>query len=214
MNVSAVPDVAGTAGRNAATPTADSLIWEANDSLSYHLTMADYFDAAPHLAIWPATTPEDPANNAYYQEGDVNWHETLAEDVLMDANTLTSSSSTYTTPPSTVIKSLEDMRGYTAQYFGLSGETDPYLIRHFSFATEGEARFFKVHFRKVANEGKEFVPAHFMISSNELGNTMKRETSLFSDDSMAAELDKIIQPNDGRLLFKLYVKCSIVMAFR
>ncbi|KAH8894537.1 hypothetical protein GQ53DRAFT_820911 [Thozetella sp. PMI_491] len=84
-------------------------------------------------------------------------------------------------PSSDPVRSLDDTDGFLAQYFGLSGETDPYLIRHFRFASESDCRFFKVHFRRVAAEWNDLesaVPVHFMTSSDKLGNLMKAETTL------------------------------------
>lgn len=51
-----------------------------------------------------------------------------------------------------VVNSLDDRSGTNAQYFGLSGESDPYLLRHYRYDAQGEFRFFKLTFRKAADD--------------------------------------------------------------
>lgn len=50
----------------------------------------------------------------------------------------------------TEVCSIDDTEGFSAQYFGLSGESDPFLLNHIKYDENNERRYFKVHFRKAA----------------------------------------------------------------
>ncbi|KAF5004709.1 hypothetical protein FDECE_8820 [Fusarium decemcellulare] len=182
------------------------MAWNPGDSMDGQPLAPDLLEAVPQMASW-LTMLGDAADDRM----DLTWQEYPINEMVPNHRHRTESSSGMAVTPSTVIKSLDDMPGFTAQYLGLSGETDPYLIRHFHFASEGEARFFKVHFRQVASEGNgitlDGVPAHFMISSEELGKTMKPETTLHDpSESMGTKLNDMINPNDGRRLVRLFLR--------
>lgn len=46
--------------------------------------------------------------------------------------------------------SLDGLPGVSAQYLGLSGHTDPYLLRHFRWDEEHQRKYFKLHFRRAS----------------------------------------------------------------
>ena len=76
-------------------------------------------------------------------------------------------------------QSLDETEGYSAQYFGLSGEMDPYLLRHFHFAdADTTKKFFKVHYRQVSPESPNDIPVHFRLTAHELANPLVSETSI------------------------------------
>ncbi|KAL2812918.1 hypothetical protein BDW59DRAFT_35404 [Aspergillus cavernicola] len=111
------------------------------------------------------------------------------------------------------IRSLDKREGFSCQYFGLSGESDPYLLRHFRFPSDGETRFFKVHFRSLAAEGRiddsRQLPVHFMVSSDELGNAMKSETTFGHEsppDCVRSRLDRMVSTEDGQRLVGLFLR--------
>jgi hypothetical protein len=107
------------------------------------------------------------------------------------------------------VHSLDDLEGHSAQYFGLSGESDPYLLRHFRWDENGERQFIRVHFRNVlANNDTKEIPIHFALSKDELAKETKLETTISRDSSKGTareRLDKLIRPEDGRRLIALYV---------
>ncbi|KAL3444612.1 hypothetical protein BJX65DRAFT_310798 [Aspergillus insuetus] len=115
--------------------------------------------------------------------------------------------------PAPSVRSLDKLDGFSSQYFGLSGESDPYLLRHFRFLSDGQTQFFKVHFRSLAaqseSENSTRPPVQFMVSSDELGNAMKSETT-FGDSprsgSARQALDDIVGPEDGRRLVGLFLR--------
>lgn len=101
--------------------------------------------------------------------------------------------------------SLDEMQDFTAQLFGISAESDPWLLRHCRFDEHGLRRFYKMHFRSVANiREPEQVPVHFMIASNDLKEGFKNDTApSTSEHDLRTELDNLIPAEDGRRLFKL-----------
>ncbi|ETN36712.1 uncharacterized protein HMPREF1541_08990 [Cyphellophora europaea CBS 101466] len=46
--------------------------------------------------------------------------------------------------------SLDLLRGVSPQYLGLSGHTDPHLLRHFRWDEDHQRKYFKLHFRRAA----------------------------------------------------------------
>lgn len=101
--------------------------------------------------------------------------------------------------------SLDEMQDFTAQLFGISAESDPWLLRHCRFDEHGVRRFYKVHFRNVADVSEpEQVPVHFMIASNDLVEGFKGDTALSPPEhDSRIELENLIPTEDGRRLFKL-----------
>lgn len=110
--------------------------------------------------------------------------------------------------------SLDEMQDFTAKLFGISAESDPWLLRHCRFDEHGLRRFYKVHFRNVADISEpEQVPVHFMIASNDLVEGFKSDTAPSSSEhDLRTELENLIPTEDGRRLFKLYVN-RLLMQF-
>ncbi|KAJ9252879.1 transcriptional regulator family: Fungal Specific TF [Paecilomyces variotii] len=103
--------------------------------------------------------------------------------------------------------SLDEMQDFTAKLFGISAESDPWLLRHCRFDEHGLRRFYKVHFRNVADISEpEQVPIHFMIASNDLVEGFKSDTApSSSENDLRTELENLIPTEDGRRLFKLFL---------
>lgn len=133
---------------------------------------------------------------------------------------------------STTIHSLDQIDGQSAQYFGLSGESDPYLLRHFRWDENGERPFVRVHFRRVGPEAKatsvdsepfndipdgtmtpeirdfekKGVPIHFALAKDELAKEARLETAVLMDlpsEAAREELNRLIHPEDGRRMVAL-----------
>lgn len=75
-------------------------------------------------------------------------------------------------------QSLDEAAGYSVQYSGLSGEMDPYLLRHFKFPDAGTTKFFKVHYRQLAPETPSDIPVHFRLTSHDIADSLTPETSV------------------------------------
>lgn len=133
---------------------------------------------------------------------------------------------------STSVQSLDQLEGLSAQYFGLSGESDPYLLRHFRWDENGQRPFVRVHFRRVGPESratgvnsqssrrapevmgssgsrdaeKKNIPIHFALAKDELAKEAKLETATPSSllsESARDELNRLIHPEDGRRMVAL-----------
>lgn len=85
-------------------------------------------------------------------------------------------------------QSLDNAAGYSVQYSGLSGEMDPYLLRHFRFPDVGTAKFFKVHYRQLAPESPSDIPVHFRLTSHDIADSLTPETSLSSGRELLENL--------------------------
>jgi hypothetical protein len=114
------------------------------------------------------------------------------------------------------INSIDDKIGTNAQYFGLSGESDPYLLRHYRYNNSGEFNQFKLSYRKVADDNSSAewsyfqppndVPVYFKISADDLEGEMKEETSIrpnASAEMTRKELYELVQIEDGCRLMDL-----------
>jgi len=98
-------------------------------------------------------------------------------------------------------QSLDKMDGLFAQLFGLSGESDPYLLRHFHWDENEQRPFIRVHFRKVDSE-LNGVPIHFALAKDELAAGLKAEAAHLGPPNREL-LDRLIPPEDGRRMIRL-----------
>ncbi|KAH8807247.1 fungal-specific transcription factor domain protein [Xylogone sp. PMI_703] len=117
------------------------------------------------------------------------------------------------------INSIDHKRGINAQYFGLSGESDPFLLRHYQYDEKGEFNQFKLSYRKVADDSplsglpdshsSNGVPVYFKISADDLEREMKEETAIrpnVSPEMMRKELYELVKVEDGCRLMDLFLK--------
>ena len=129
---------------------------------------------------------------------------------------------------------IDGKEGVHGLYFGLSGETDPYLLRHYRYDNNGEFRQFKLIFRQTSNDlyndipidpppdhaldpllnvndfaaTQSPIPVHFMMAADELSDDAKEDTTVrphVSPEAVRLELDQIVKPDDGIRLVGLYV---------
>jgi hypothetical protein len=114
------------------------------------------------------------------------------------------------------VNSIDEKRGTNAQYFGLSGESDPYLLQHYRYDERGEFTQFKLSYRKVADDSSSAkwlsspppngVPVYFKISPDDLEGDMKEETAIRPDVSAEMtrkELYDLVPIEDGCRLMDL-----------
>lgn len=102
-------------------------------------------------------------------------------------------------------QSLEGIDGISAQLFGASSESDPWLLRHCKFDDFGSRSFQNSQYRNAG--GVPFahkIPIHFLIESDRLRESAKRETE-FPEKQIASreELDAIVPPVYGQRLVAL-----------
>lgn len=121
--------------------------------------------------------------------------------------------------PTQFVQSLDHLEGFSAQLFGTSAESDPWLLRHCSFDDAGVKCFYKVHFRNAGGVPVPLkVPVHFMITADDLAAGAKSETrvnwGVGSSDASREELNTLVSREYGQRLVGLYVCLSWAMKVR
>lgn len=123
--------------------------------------------------------------------------------------------------------SLEGRRGYSNHLIGLSCESDPFLLRHYKYNAYDNYQMFRLDFRRVINDAQAStnldvagsasqsfspnVPLQFMMSDEAIWQEDLKATErcLSGGGTEAADmalLNKIVEPELGRSLVKLYVQ--------
>lgn len=101
-------------------------------------------------------------------------------------------------------QSIDKIQGHSAQLFGASSESDPWLLRHCQFDEFGMRNFHKTHFRNVGGVPiAQKIPVHFMISTNELYESVRDETRINAENDYDTELNHIVPPEYGPRLIAL-----------
>lgn len=104
-------------------------------------------------------------------------------------------------------QTLEGMQGFSAQVFGASSESDPWLLRHCKFDDLGTISFQSSQFRNAG--GVPFahkIPVHYLVEPNELYQCAKDETkTVHKQIASREELNRIIPPECGQRLVGLCV---------
>jgi hypothetical protein len=117
-----------------------------------------------------------------------------------------------TLPPETDLQfntqfsqSLEGMRGFTAQLFGSSSESDPWLLRHCRFDDFGTRTFQNTQYRNAGGLPLAHkIPIHLLIEPDELHETAKDETRAYDKQiSSREELEHIVPLECGQRLVAL-----------
>ncbi|EEA21784.1 hypothetical protein EYB25_006969 [Talaromyces marneffei] len=94
----------------------------------------------------------------------------------------------------------------TSQLCGLTGDMDPYVLRHYQFNDKSEFAFSKLAIRRV-EEGR--VPVQFMLSKPELSADSRSQTDL-RNGSHASETpsrsDEIVPQEVGERLIELFFR--------
>jgi hypothetical protein len=111
------------------------------------------------------------------------------------------------TPKIQHIRSLDQLHTSTAQLFGTSAESDPWLLRHCKYDDNGMRHLHGIHFRNVGGVPVEgLVPVHFLVTENSLLGPSKEATSFSAEmnaQHLRDELNKMIPPRFGVLLISL-----------
>ncbi|KAB8272972.1 hypothetical protein BDV30DRAFT_226962 [Aspergillus minisclerotigenes] len=99
--------------------------------------------------------------------------------------------------------SLDNHPSLSSQLCGLTGDMDPYVLRHYRFDARAEFPFSKLAIRSVQDTE---MPVQFLLSKPELSNNSKAATSpeaLFAEEALP-ELSQIVAPEIGERLIKLF----------
>ncbi|OBT70773.1 hypothetical protein VF21_10190 [Pseudogymnoascus sp. 05NY08] len=136
------------------------------------------------------------------------------------------SSSERRSEPNTIDQRTE----FYGSYFGLSGESDPYLLRHYLYDESNEFPFLRVIYRATEtglqdptrpgwqtsgfacptpSSQKAPVPIQFLLTSNELGEEAKKVGPTYSPatpQSTKLELDGLLDDEHGRRLILLFME--------
>lgn len=99
--------------------------------------------------------------------------------------------------------SLDAQLASNAQLVGLSGEQDPYLLRHYRYDGSNEFTFQQIRVRRVGE--KESVPMHFMIQQNKLAAKAQPAEDPCSADTWRKEVKEMVNDEVGCRLIRLYV---------
>lgn len=122
--------------------------------------------------------------------------------------------------------SIDQRANFQSTYFGLSGESDPYLLRHYLYNEADEFPFLQVIYRRTQtdchgseglhqqssatqNEQTSHVPVQFLLTSNELGEELKKigpVSQPYNQESVKSELDALVNDEHGRRLVLLFVQ--------
>ncbi|KXH68258.1 fungal specific transcription factor [Colletotrichum salicis] len=108
---------------------------------------------------------------------------------------------------------------FQSAYFGLSGKSDPYLLRHYLYNDADEFLFLRVIYRRTqcgirshrdhlsttehcnsTNDGND-VPVQFLLTSNELGDELRRlgpANHLYDHESVRKELNDLVSEEIGQ----------------
>jgi len=102
-------------------------------------------------------------------------------------------------------QSLEGMQGYSAQLFGSSSESDPWLLRHCKFDDFGIRHLQNIRIRNAGGLPlAQKIPIHLIIEPNEVHETAKDETRSFDRHiSSREDLNRIVPLDCGQKLVTL-----------
>lgn len=102
-------------------------------------------------------------------------------------------------------QSLEGMQGYSAQLFGSSSESDPWLLRHCRFDDFGTRSFQNTRYRNAGGLPlAQKIPIHLILEPNELHETAKEETRAFDRQIASREdLNRVVPLDCGQKLVAL-----------
>ncbi|KAH8701582.1 fungal-specific transcription factor domain-containing protein [Talaromyces proteolyticus] len=108
------------------------------------------------------------------------------------------------------IRSLDQLEASTAQLFGTSAESDPWLLRHCKYDENGIRSLNRIQFRNVGGVPVEgLVPVHFLVTEDTLWKSAKKATAIRADttpEEMRIELDDLVPPKCGWRLISFRVQ--------
>lgn len=109
------------------------------------------------------------------------------------------------------IQTLDQLKGFSYQLIGASGESDPWLLRHCKFDEHGFLLVHQVHFRNAGGVPlDEKIPVHFLVTDDQLYGPAKAETRIAPDEShpLRETLNTLVPLECGQRLVSLYVLAS------
>ncbi|EED19110.1 conserved hypothetical protein [Talaromyces stipitatus ATCC 10500] len=108
------------------------------------------------------------------------------------------------------IRSLDQLDASTAQVFGTSAESDPWLLRHCKYDDNGMLHLHGIHFRNVGGVPVEgLVPVHFLVTEDSLLEPLKEPTPVSTGmdvPKLRQELNRMIPLKFGVRLILLFMK--------
>ncbi|KAF4783072.1 hypothetical protein HER10_EVM0005871 [Colletotrichum scovillei] len=129
--------------------------------------------------------------------------------------------------PTDATFTIDQRPGFQSAYFGLSGESDPYLLRHYLYNDADEFPFLRVIYRRTqpwtpsrrdhssitghhsSTHDQNNVPVQFLLTSNELSDELRRlgpTDHLYDHDSVRKELNDLVDEDVGQRLVLLFVQ--------
>lgn len=120
--------------------------------------------------------------------------------------------------------SIDQRPDFQSTYFGLSGESDPYLLRHYLYNDADEFPFLRVIYRRTQHgtiphdqlsatehpaataRDSSHVPVQFLLTSNELGDELRRlgpTNHLYDHELVREELNNLVNEEIGQRLVLL-----------
>lgn len=107
-------------------------------------------------------------------------------------------------PTPQAIQTLDQLKGFSSQVIGASGESDPWLLRHCKFDDHGFLLFHQVHFRNAGGVPlEEKIPVHFLVTADQLYEQTKDETKFPPNDRGREELNSLVPLDCGQRLVSL-----------
>lgn len=110
------------------------------------------------------------------------------------------------------IQTLDQLKDFSYQLIGASGESDPWLLRHCKFDEHGFLLVHQVHFRNAGGVPlDEKIPVHFLVTDDQLYGPAKAETRITSDtsDNLREKLYTLVPLECGQRLVSLYALASL-----
>ncbi|KXH33682.1 fungal specific transcription factor [Colletotrichum nymphaeae SA-01] len=129
--------------------------------------------------------------------------------------------------PTDATLTIDRRPGFQSAYFGLSGESDPYLLRHYLYNDADEFPFLRVIYRRTrpwtpsrldhssitghhsSTHDENNVPVQFLLTSNELSDELRRlgpTDHLYDHESVRKELNDLVGEDVGQRLVILFVQ--------
>lgn len=123
--------------------------------------------------------------------------------------------------PAQPLRSLDVLdNGFSAQYLGLSGDIDPFLLRHIRFSKDGIFDFGRFQYRRMAERSvvdnhfpsPEQTPTHFVINGPKPDEDC--DTTFAKDHDPELILEKLVTPDLRARLVSLLVAVPTSVSLR
>lgn len=101
--------------------------------------------------------------------------------------------------------SLESHQPLVGELCGLTGDMDPYLLRHYQFDEKSRFAFSKL---TICSMQDTEVPVQLLLSKTDINADVKAQTRLTSPGDDSIDLSDLVPPEIGQRLIQLYVGVS------